>query len=461
MAWKTILTTILTILIFIPIHAQLTDDFSDGNLNSDPEWLGQTSLFTVTDGELQLNAPAETSTSYLYLQAATSLQENTVWEFKVRLEFKPSTSNFGRIYLSSSSPNLLESLNGYFIQIGGISGDNDAVELFRQDGSSNTLLISGTAGGAGDNPELGIRVSRNTNGEWTLEVDYTGGTNYQMEGNANDTMHDTGGFFGVYCKYTSTRSTLFFFDNILIDPLFIDMEPPILTAVEAIDATTVKVTFNEVIDETSAAMAGNFSINLGIGNPISSNLDPSDPTSVLLNLAAPLNNLQEYVLTIAIISDVSGNVNFDLMAGFSFFQADTPLENEIIVTEIMADPNPRIGLPEAEFIELHNPTNKVFDLGGIGISTGSSPKLLSSFTLLPGDYLIICDDSFEAEFEAFGPVLSLSSFPALTNGGDEVTITDASGQVIYSVQYTDDWYQDPDKVDGGWSLEMIQNRRSL
>ena len=171
------------------LMGQLTDDFSDGNFNANPVWLGDEALFTVANEQLQLsNAdPSSNNTSILYVPASTSTAEATVWELFVQLDFAPSSSNFAKIYLAALNPQLADDPDGYFLKIGGISGSEDAIELILQNGNEQTLLISGTPGQAGSNPVIAaIQVSRDTNGQWTLAVDYNGGTEYQVEGSATD-----------------------------------------------------------------------------------------------------------------------------------------------------------------------------------------------------------------------------------------------------------------------------------
>ncbi|MGA3014347.1 MAG: lamin tail domain-containing protein, partial [Bacteroidales bacterium] len=48
-----------------------------------------------------------------------------------------------------------------------------------------------------------------------------------------------------------------------------------------------------------------------------------------------------------------------------------------------------------------------------------------------------------------------SSNSALSNVGATLILKNTSGNIIHSVAYSSDWYQDPLKENGGWSLEMI------
>lgn len=439
--------------------AQLLDNFADGDFTNNPIWLGEPENFVVTDGELQLlNAnPESSNTSYLYLEAATSTDAPTTWEFFVRQEFSPSTSNFASVYLSASTPDLTGNLQGYFVKIGGISGSDDALQLVRQDGDDTEVLLTGTTGAVDGDPNMArVRVTRSASGEWALFADYSGGTNYQSEGTVVDDTYATGNFFGVYCNYTSTRAENFFFDDILIDPLFVDDVPPTLLSASAISATEINVQFDEPLDPGTANNAANYSINNGIGQPSTATLSLDDASMVTLQLGTPLANLTDYQLSASDISDQNGNVAGTQNAAFSFIEVQTAVAEDVIITEIMADPSPPVGLPEVEFLELFNRSNKVLQLEGWTISNGGTPRALPNFLLLPDEYVILTDVDSQDLFLPFGEVLGLDMFPTITNSGDELLLESAEGTLIHQVHFESSWYQDNEKDDGGWTLELIQ-----
>lgn len=450
--------TLIPILLFcLPfgLIAQLTDDFSDGDFTNNPSWLGQTTLFQVNTGELQLSdpAPSSSNSSSLVVTAPTASEDPTVWEFLVKLTFAPSTSNYASVYLNASNTDLNQDLQGYFVKIGGISGSDDAIELYRQDGSSTSLLLTGTAGAVGgSNPIVRVRVVRTEEGVWTVAADYTGGTNFQTEGTATDDTYPTGQYFGFQCNYTSTRSNNFFFDDVSIEPIFEDTAPPSLLSASAPSANTLTVTFDEPVQVGSTSL---FSIDGGIGAPTEVTAGDS-PTSLELQLGTTLTNQQTYTLTADGVQDTNGNSSGSQTTNFTFFNLETAELNDIVVTEIMADPNPVVGLPLSEYIELYNRSDKLIALSTLAISTGSSPRTLPDINLAPDSYIIVCPADEAAGFESFGAVAGINSFPSLTNGGDDIVLSDESGNTIFQVSYASTWYQDFNKASGGWSLELIQ-----
>jgi hypothetical protein len=56
--------------------------------------------------------------------------------------------------------------------------------------------------------------------------------------------------------------------------------------------------------------------------------------------------------------------------------------------------------------------------------------------------------------------LGIPSFPALTNEGTTLTLSNNDGKIVHFISYNTAWYQNPLKEDGGWSLEMIDTHNS-
>ncbi|MEZ5021895.1 MAG: hypothetical protein R2728_01300 [Chitinophagales bacterium] len=52
-------------------------------------------------------------------------------------------------------------------------------------------------------------------------------------------------------------------------------------------------------------------------------------------------------------------------------------------------------------------------------------------------------------------VIGVDGLPTLNDSGDDLTLRDENGQLIFNITYTSAFYRDNIKDDGGWSLEMI------
>ncbi len=132
---------------------------------------------------------------------------------------------------------------------------------------------------------------------------------------------------------------------------------------------------------------------------------------------------------------------------------------DIVIDELMADPTPQVALPNNEWIELRNTSSTAFNLLGwrIGDATGQSGTM-PSYNLLPDSFVIVCTASAVTAMGVFGPTISVTSFPSLDNTGDVLFLRSPQNRIIHAVSYTDGWYQNELKKDGGWTLEMIDTK---
>lgn len=209
----------------IAAKAQWSDDFSDGELDSNPEWLGDTGSFVINpSGELQLNASAAGSAA-LYVHSAPATINNMEWRFRIRLNFSPSSANYARVYLLSDQPDPSGPLNGYFLQFGEALS-NDAVELFRQDGSSLLSVCRARDAQIASSFTIGVKVTRDDIGLWTLYIDPAGGDQYVQEAFGAEAMFTAGDWFCLQCVFTTGNRQNFFFDDFYFGPIQIDTTPP-------------------------------------------------------------------------------------------------------------------------------------------------------------------------------------------------------------------------------------------
>ena len=440
--------------------AQFTDDFSTGTLSDD--WQGDRDKFAVMNEQLQLNdlEAGSSNTSILYALAPTSTAEATTWLVQLRCDFSPSASNFATVVLAADQiPNSGGSWNGYFLKVGGISGGDDALELYRRDGLDETLLISGPLGAVATDPvTVGILVTRSTSGEWVLEADYFGGEDYEEQGTATDATYSSGNYFGMACRYTSSRSMAFFFDDVEVDPTVVDDEAPVIESVEAETPTSIIVQFTEPLADASVQTPANYSLDNGIGPATTAEFVDGDRSRVRLMFATALSNLTQYTLTAINIEDLSGNISPSQTYPFLYFIPEVPAPGDLIITEIFPDPTPPVGLPDFEYVELYNNSNKVLSIGGLGLSTGGAPREINEVLFQPFSYITLCDEDAAAEIQQIfgGEVATLASFPALTNGGDDIIILTPDGEELVALRYDISWYQDPLRAAGGYSMELIE-----
>lgn len=444
------ITTLLLLVSSTGLFGQFTDDFSDGDFINNPVWNGDTANFQVDSAfRLQLNAPPVSGTSQLITASQAAWMAS--WEFWCRMDFNPSGSNYTRVYLMSTSADLSGPLDGYFVQIGGASGTVDDVSLFRQTGTSTLKIIDGIDGTVALTPQLGVHVERDFNGTFSLAIDTGLSGNFMNQGSTTDLQHLSSSYFGVQCIYTSTRSDQFFYDNFIVSgSVLSDTVPPIADSISLLNDSTIQVFFSEEVSSSTALDKTNYVI-AGWGNPLNVNYNGLDSASTILSFSPPLVN-GNYTISISNVEDQSGNTMQTTSFQFNIFK---PVFGDIIINEIFPDPSPSVGLPPAEFVEILNTTSIPVDLEGYEYADASSTAVLSHFILGPNEYLILCAESDTNLFKVFGNVLGLSPWPSLNNTGDELVISSPNGILMDSTTYTDLWYGDDIKKNGGWSLERI------
>lgn len=435
-------------------NAQFVEKFTDGSIQENPQWLGDTSFYQV-DANFQLQS-MDTIAGNSFIYTPVSTGDSTTWEMYFRLAFNPSGQNQLKVYLASDSPNFANfsgNFNGYFLLIGE-SLANDPIELFRQDGTNanTTPILSGMPGGAALMPEVRIRVTRDDNGNWSLSSDYTGGTNFMLEDTGFDDTYPTGQFFGIGCKYSSTNRENFFFDDIEIGPLFVDMDGPQLINAEAISESQVDLLFNEAIDSNSVKTIANYSIDNGI-NVLTAEPD-FNPAIVHLTVS-PMTNGENYLLTATNVEDTLNNVMNPATTPFRYIKIEIADPNEILINEIYADLNPTVNLPEGKYIELYNRSNRFFNLQNYQLADAALTTSLPNYLLEPNTYVILCEEADVLAYTAFGPTLGLENFPSPNVTGDNMRLSTQSGTLLHQVDFRISWYQDDIKKEGGWSLELI------
>lgn len=131
--------------------------------------------------------------------------------------------------------------------------------------------------------------------------------------------------------------------------------------------------------------------------------------------------------------------------------------SKLIVTEIMYHPenSANVNDDDSEFIELNNTGAADLDLSGVRFSAGVDFAFSAKTVLAPGKFLVLVHDS--AHFSLRYPAIAVAGQYTgnLDNGGETITLSDASGGVVFSLRYRDTspW---PAAADGtGLSLQRF------
>jgi len=120
----------------------------------------------------------------------------------------------------------------------------------------------------------------------------------------------------------------------------------------------------------------------------------------------------------------------------------------------MFDPEPVIGLPGLEYIELFNNSDQPVDLFDWSITIDKSAiHFKESIILLPQQYLLVTKSNGCPMFDSSISCVSITGL-SLPNSGGSISIHSSTGKMIHGLVYDADMHSNTIKSKGGWSLEM-------
>ncbi len=380
---------------------------------------------------------------------------NARWSFLVRHGYDPSSSNNWSVFLiSDNGPGSMspdEGTNGYAVGVN-LEGYDDTLRLWKVRAGNVATVITSRVNWQNDigaDSTAKIVVERSRAGLWTLQV---------FSINAALLQNDSGfdpelfyfGWFGIFYRYSSTLDRLLWIDDIRIEGVFHeDNEAPVVERCKAQGKNSVEIQLNEE-PLSDFADPGNFSLNLSENRP--SKVIEENPLTYILEFNDGLNNKSENILVIGHLCDNSGNCVSGIHIPFEAVWAEP---GDVIISEIMADPLPAVSLPGKEYLELTNRTLFAFNMKNWNLLIGDQSISVPGIIIGPSEIIIVCSQQDTSIFSVFGKVLGLKQFPALTDGGKIICLSDNYGSLIHGVEYSSDWYGDELKSGGGWSLEMI------
>jgi len=128
---------------------------------------------------------------------------------------------------------------------------------------------------------------------------------------------------------------------------------------------------------------------------------------------------------------------------------------DLVIHELMADPSPVVGLPNAEYVELRNTSGKPINLNKWKLGNGGTYATIPvNHILEPDSLVVVCSKTNAASFPYPFKTIGISSFPSLANETDLISLHDPDGNTIHAIRYKSSWHANTLKQEGGWSLEM-------
>ena len=283
--------------------------------------------------------------------------------------------------------------------------------------------------------------SKKISGGWSLEKINL--TNKSCDGFYNwDASEDSAG--GTPGRRNSRDNASFLNVGLKIDSLKIFSQ------------NSIDLYFNQIPD-TSYLKAAHFSIKKGTEKAKTIQIGKKWQ-EIRLFFQEKFKEGEKFTLSADSLMSCSGNLIRAKDASAEFeIPTISEIEYPIVINEIFADPSPQIELPEAEFIELFNPSVHTVTLKGL--SLGKNPPFKSG-EIESGGYLILCAEKDSLNFKAYGKVIAMPFWSSLNNQKDSIQLKNNKGRIIQQVNYSSFWHRDSEKRKGGYSLELIDYQSS-
>ena len=377
---------------------------------------GNISRFTILNNRLYLNhiSPDPQNESQIMRYAPIKYGEPLWWELNVSLDFTPSPQNNLKIYLASSHPNLKNAENAWFLQVGGETGDQDKLSLFRQKNNQRTLLAESKPGILGDKAfNISFRVQLDEKGFWQV---FTKADSSQIWLPSFDYAgkEELKGFYtGLLLTYTASRAKQFNFDDWKMEGLLLDLTKPVVDKWSVNSLQHLEIYFSKPLDKATNKLL-DFQCREVEGEKKtikSVTLDSVNPYLLHFYFDTIKPNITyEFQGKVIDRSKNENNISFY----FDKKMGVKPLSGDLLFTEILVAPSSG---KQAEFIELHNPTKQFIQLVSAKIIVNKSTLELPYLILSPGEYLVIHHLKDSLFFKEVKHTFGSSSFPSLPNAG--------------------------------------------
>lgn len=370
------------------------------------------------------------------------------WEVTIcNGNWDPSSDNYFYFVTASTSENL-DTATGIAVGINPSSG-NDLLSLWSFEGSKRNNLIV-TAFDWNENDEVKLKLTLSPIGELSLWYQTKQSGSMILGGETVLKSNLAINYGGLVFGFTSSRAGLLWLDNLKICAV---EYPPLIKSAKSMNLSSVKVQFSRSINPTSASNISNYDIKKENGETIaiqSAQFYAAKPNEVLLTTSRmPLGSLQ---LNVTNILDENG---YAISDSATFGIGTEGNFGRLVITEIMANPTPSVGLPEHEYVELYNPNSDSVSVSGWTMQLNSTAVTLPTTKIAPQRYAVICTNTASGYLSVYGQAIGVTSFPALLNDGMLIKLFDSNNNLIAFTNYTKSWYNDANRNNGGYSMECI------
>jgi len=368
--------------------------------------------------------------------------------FRVRHGYPPSSANNWQLaVLSEISPDT--GGNGSWISEGLILGVNldradDHLVLWQWvQGTGYELCTTSLdfqeSVGPDGSPLLSLEVEEDGNVSIYFAIS---GSESSLIGEGQLMEWPGGRQLAVCYQYSAAQDRKFWIDDLTLAGSFRkDTLPPRIDSVKVIDSEHVRLEFTEPVGPPDCS---SFLLQWPDGerqSPVSCN--PAGEAEVILRFEKDLPNREWMELHVAGICDRDGNYMGDTLL---YVRRNEAAWGDVVFNEVMADPDPEVGLLPREYLELYNRSGEDIDLAGWQLAVNEHVYQLATRRVEPGYNLPPAGYAIVTEIP-------------LPNDGGLLILQDERGTLVHAVTYCRPWMGPEWKKEGGWSVESPDPER--
>ncbi len=223
----------------------------------------------------------------------------------------------------------------------------------------------------------------------------------------------------------------------------IDSQEPYLSSWTIVSPVQLNIAFSEPVKIDKSSV-----IKVNEKPPIYIDSDERNQYFTLI-LEDTLTSPSDNQLHLANIRDYCVNLIDDSTVTITYY---LPKFGDVVISELMPDPDPAQGLEYGEYIELFNTSLYPIQLQGTVLSINNNPLVLPEYLLSPSEYLMI---SAQGIMNSEAPKeMKAITLPTIPNEEAIIELWNTENKLLHWVDYSIEWHTENAKKEGGWSLEM-------
>lgn len=377
------------------------------------------------------------------------LSDTLEFSFMVRHAYNPSSGNNWQVFLLASGEDGAEpGIAGHSAILVGVNYDcsDDLLKVWQLRNGQVFEVCSSAFNyqeRVGTSAAASFSLTRTPEGRWELSYNNVENeASHEMLASGLEVAAPTGKYSGIRYSYSSAQDRKLWIDDFSVDgEFFRDTLPPGILTFDVFGLNALILEFTENI---RPPLATDFTWD---------KLHPDsifcEGSKVVIFFSGSFPNRKTQQLKISGINDLEGNVMQDSILEFRQNLAEF---GDLVINEVMPDPEPVVYLPPCEYIEVWNRSQFPVQLEEWRIGINKREYNLKNHVLQAGKFLLLTSENCGDRYSGVEYMDILSASSALPNTGGTIQLYDQYGRLIHQVEYFPAAYYGEDS-EGGWSLE--------